>query len=99
MSIVLVLSAPRVVSFVIGRAAQETVPFALQYVYIRTIGVTFAMMLQIAQAAAIGAKESFAPLVAVIIQSLLNVALDWWMCGPLQFGVAGAAWATIISQV
>jgi len=96
---VLCLTAPAVVPWVIGAASTDTVPFALQYVTVRAIGVPFAMVLSIAQAAAIGAKESVAPLAAVIMQSLLNVVLDWWMVGPLGMGVAGAAWATILSQV
>ncbi len=34
----------------------------------------------------------------VVFGSLLNVILDWWFIGGLGMGVAGAAWATSLSQ-
>lgn len=42
--------------------------------------------------------NSLIPLVFLGISSVLNVALDLWMVLKLQLGVAGAAWATVISQ-
>ncbi len=41
------------------------------------------------------------PKIAMAIQavgSLLNIVLDWWFVFPLQWGIAGAAWATSISE-
>ena len=76
-AIVLLLSANTIVPILVGAAAKDTVPYALTYVWVRALGIPFAMCMQIAQTAAIGAKESVPPLAAVIVQSILNVILDW----------------------
>ena len=38
------------------------------------------------------------PLIFILIATLLNVVLDLLMIGPMKLGVAGAAYATVISQ-
>jgi Na+-driven multidrug efflux pump len=76
----LLTSAKTIVPILVGRAAADTVPFALDYVRVRALGIPFAMCMQIAQSAAIGAKESVSPLAAVVVQSVLNVILDWYVC-------------------
>lgn len=43
--------------------------------------------------------DSRTPLLALIISSLLNIALDIVFIVPLNMGVAGAAWATVLSQL
>ena len=42
--------------------------------------------------------DSKTPLLFLIFSSVLNVGLDLYMVIVLQMGVAGAAWATVISQ-
>lgn len=42
--------------------------------------------------------NSVVPLVFLVIAAVLNVVLDWIFIGTLGMGVAGAAYATIISQ-
>ncbi len=42
--------------------------------------------------------NSKAPLLFLIISASLNTVLDLWMIISLKMGVAGAAWATVISQ-
>lgn len=45
-----------------------------------------------------GLGDSKRPLYFLLVSSLLNVVLDYIAVGPLHMGVAGAAWATAISQ-
>lgn len=43
--------------------------------------------------------DSRTPLLALIISSLLNIGLDILFIVPFKMGVAGAAWATVLSQL
>jgi putative MATE family efflux protein len=45
-----------------------------------------------------GLGDSFYPLVFLVTAALLNIVLDLWFVIGFGWGVAGAAWATIISQ-
>lgn len=45
-----------------------------------------------------GLGDSISPLIFLLIACGLNIALDIWFVAFLKMGVAGAAWATIISQ-
>lgn len=42
--------------------------------------------------------DSRTPLYFLIVSSILNIALDFLFILPFKMGVAGAAWATVISQ-
>lgn len=43
--------------------------------------------------------DSRTPLIFLVLSSLGNIALDILFIGPLNMGVAGAAWATVLSQL
>ena len=43
--------------------------------------------------------DSKTPLYALVLSSLLNIVLDVVFIVPLRMGVAGAAWATVLSQL
>jgi len=43
--------------------------------------------------------DSRTPLVFLVLSSLLNIVLDIVFIVPLKMGVAGAAWATVLSQL
>lgn len=43
--------------------------------------------------------DSKTPLYFLVFSSLLNIGLDFVFILPLQMGVAGAAWATVLSQL
>lgn len=43
--------------------------------------------------------DSRTPLYFLILSSLLNIVLDLWMVAGLKMGVAGAGYATVISQI
>ena len=44
-------------------------------------------------------KDSMGPLKALVIASVINGVGDIVLCMFLGYGIAGAAWATAVSQV
>lgn len=71
---------------------------ARSYLAIYSVGVVFMMAYNTASAVFTGMGDSKRPLYFLMFASALNVVLDIIAVGPLQMGVAGAAWATTISQ-
>ncbi|KAF2322839.1 hypothetical protein GH714_031274 [Hevea brasiliensis] len=53
----------------------------------------------VAQSASLGMKDSWGPLKALIVASAINGIGDILLCRFLDYGIAGAAWATMVSQV
>ncbi|PKI38583.1 hypothetical protein CRG98_041016 [Punica granatum] len=53
----------------------------------------------IAQSASLGMKDSWGPLKALAVATAVNGIGDVVLCSVLHFGIAGAAWATTVSQV
>lgn len=80
------------------RVPGELKPLMKEYLVIIFLGITatflynyFANLLR-----AIG--NSVVPLVFLAVSAVLNIVLDIWFVMGLSLGVAGAAWATVISQ-
>jgi Na+-driven multidrug efflux pump len=44
-------------------------------------------------------KDSWGPLKAFVVASAVNAIGDILLCSFLGYGIAGAAWATMVSQV
>lgn len=44
-------------------------------------------------------KDSLGPLKALIVASAINGIGDIFLCRFLDYGIAGAAWATMVSQL
>lgn len=44
-------------------------------------------------------KDSWGPLKALAVASVVNGFGDIFLCSVLGYGIAGAAWATMVSQV
>lgn len=44
-------------------------------------------------------KDSWGPLKALAVASAINGVGDILLCSVLGYGIAGAAWATMVSQV
>ncbi|KAL0422812.1 UNVERIFIED_CONTAM: protein DETOXIFICATION 46, chloroplastic [Sesamum latifolium] len=53
----------------------------------------------VAQSASLGMKDSWGPLKALAVASAINGIGDIVLCRYLGYGIAGAAWATMASQV
>jgi len=79
-------------------APDELLPYASSYLAIYSAGVLFMFLYNAATAIFTGLGDSKRPLYFLIMSSVLNVILDILAVGPLHMGVAGAAWATTISQ-
>lgn len=47
----------------------------------------------------LGMKDSWGPLKALAVSSVVNGVGDVVLCSFLGYGIAGAAWATMVSQV
>lgn len=72
---------------------------ASQYLKIMLVGVPFLAIYNVYTGVLRGAGDSKAPFVSIIISSLANVVLDIFFVVVLRQGAAGAAVATVISQI
>jgi Na+-driven multidrug efflux pump len=82
-----------------GEAGATVVKHALTYIRIRGIGVPAGLVMMTAQAACLGNRDSVNPLVAVALSSLINLFGVLLLVTVLGTGIAGAAWATTVSQL
>ncbi len=71
---------------------------AALYLQICAVGIFFVMGYNIAAACLRAVGNSRAPMVCIVCTAVSNVVLDILFVGPLGWGVAGAAWATVLSQ-
>ncbi|KAJ4839415.1 Protein DETOXIFICATION 46, chloroplastic [Turnera subulata] len=75
------------------------VPSANTYVQIRGLAWPAILVGWVAQSASLGMKDSWGPLKALVVASAVNGIGDIVLCRFLSYGIAGAAWATMVSQV
>lgn len=80
-------------------ANEEVLPFAMDYMQVILYGAPFLIATVVGNNLA--RAEGNAPLAmkVMIAGALVNVCLDYIFLFPLQMGIAGAAWATSISNV
>jgi len=71
---------------------------ATVYLRICSIGLIFITGYNACSAALRAVGNSRAPLICIVITSLMNVALDYLFVAVFHWGTAGTAWATIIAQ-
>ena len=69
-----------------------------RYLRIVALGMIVTSLYNILAAASRSIGDTRTPLVCLVAGSLTNVALDLWFVAGLRLGVAGAAYATVISQ-
>ncbi|GKV21070.1 hypothetical protein SLEP1_g31093 [Rubroshorea leprosula] len=82
-----------------GSKNVHIVPAANSYVQIRGLAWPAILVGWIAQSASLGMRDSWGPLKALLASSVINGVGDIVLCSFLGYGIAGAAWATMISQV
>ncbi|KAF7127232.1 hypothetical protein RHSIM_Rhsim11G0182400 [Rhododendron simsii] len=75
------------------------IPAANTYVQIRSLAWPAVLVGWVAQSASLGMKDSWGPLKALAVASVVNGIGDIVLCTFLGYGIAGAAWATMVSQV
>ncbi|XP_061340594.1 protein DETOXIFICATION 46, chloroplastic-like isoform X2 [Gastrolobium bilobum] len=69
------------------------------YVQIRGLAWPALLVGWVAQSASLGMKDSWGPLKALAAASVVNGIGDILLCTYLGYGIAGAAWATMASQI
>jgi putative MATE family efflux protein len=76
----------------------ESYEMAMDYMTICALGLVFTAGYNMVSAVLRGMGDSKRPFLFIGIASLVNLVLDLLFTGLLGWGVAGAAWATIIGQ-
>ncbi|KAL9254822.1 DETOXIFICATION 46, chloroplastic-like protein [Drosera capensis] len=82
-----------------GEKNAHLLPAANTYVQIRGLAWPALLVGWVAQSASLGMKDSWGPLKALVVASAVNGFGDIVLCMFLGYGIAGAAWATMVSQV
>ncbi|KAJ6716840.1 PROTEIN DETOXIFICATION 46 CHLOROPLASTIC [Salix koriyanagi] len=82
-----------------GPKNAQILPAANTYVQIRGLAWPAVLVGWVAQSASLGMKDSWGPLKALAVSSAVNGVGDVVLCSFLGYGIAGAAWATMVSQV
>ncbi|HNS17939.1 MAG TPA: MATE family efflux transporter [Bacteroidales bacterium] len=76
----------------------EVIPLAKLYLNIFFAGIIFSFGFSATTAILGGLGDSKTPLYFLIISTILNILLDLLLVVGFKWGIAGAAWATVISQ-
>lgn len=71
---------------------------AYAYIFVIFMGIPAIYLYNMVSGIIRSLGDSRTPLVFLVLSSVLNVVLDLFMIIVLKMGVAGAAWATVISQ-
>ena len=77
---------------VLAGTAVESIPYAITYSKIRSLGALVAVLTIVGQAAFLASKDSVTPLKAVLVGSVLNVVGDVVLVCYCGMCIAGAAW-------
>ncbi|KAJ4966512.1 hypothetical protein NE237_018361 [Protea cynaroides] len=93
------LLGTRILTAFTGLKNMHIVPAANTYVQIRGLAWPALLVGWVAQSASLGMKDSWGPLKALAVASAVNGIGDIILCCFLGYGIAGAAWATMVSQV
>uniref|UniRef100_A0A2N9FPI0 Protein DETOXIFICATION n=1 Tax=Fagus sylvatica TaxID=28930 RepID=A0A2N9FPI0_FAGSY len=82
-----------------GPKNAHIVPAASKYVQIRGLAWPAVLFGLVAQSASLGMKDSLGPLKALVVASAVNGIGHVVLCNMLRYGITGAAWATMASQL
>ena len=77
---------------------EEVLPHATEYLEIYFLGIVLLFGYNAASAVLRGVGDSKTPLYFLIVSSVANVLFDLLFILVFEWGVAGASWATIVSQ-
>lgn len=91
------LAAPQV-STLLG-ATKQMMPYAILYIRISMISLPFFMLQNLFQSFLVTAERPKLGLKITILAGCTNMFLDWLFVGHLGWGLAGAALATVISEI
>jgi len=82
-----------------GPSAALLAPACTKYVSIRALALPAVVITTISQAVCIGTKDTKTPMISVALAGMLNLLGDFLLVKWLGQGIAGAAWATSLSQI
>lgn len=83
---------------VLLKTPEESFEQTAEYVAVCAAGNIFICGYNAISAILRGCGDSARPMIFVAVACILNIALDFFFVGTLSMGVAGTAWATVISQ-
>lgn len=100
-SVVLTTAGCLLVPYILAwmQTPQELWQEAHAYLFVVLLGTGVTVFYNIISNMLRALGESRIPLIFLVLSSLLNVALDIIFIVPCAMGVAGAAWATVLSQL
>ncbi len=81
------------------RTPEDTFSYAYQYIQLIFLGIPATMLYNLTSGILRSLGDSKTPLYFLIFSSLLNVVLDILFILAFRMGVAGAGWATLLSQL
>ncbi|RLE22283.1 MAG: MATE family efflux transporter, partial [Actinobacteria bacterium] len=93
----LLTTAARPLSSILG-AEGEILDVAVLYLRISALGVPFVLIALAAQGVQRGAADYRTPLVILVIANLVNLVVELVFVFGFHWGVAGAAWSTVLAQ-
>ena len=80
------------------KVPDESFSMAVEYLIICGVGFIFAAGYNLVSAVLRGMGDAKRPLLFIGIATAVNIVFDLLFTGALGFGVAGAAWATVLGQ-
>ncbi len=80
-------------------AADELLPYSIQYARINMVGMTAFMLQHLFQSFLITAERPRMGFWITVAAGITNMILDYYLVAVLKMGLSGAAWATVISQL
>ncbi|CAL9072565.1 unnamed protein product [Musa textilis] len=93
------LLGTQILSAFVGSENLHLIPAANSYIQIRSFAWPAVLVGMVAQSASLGMKDSWGPLKVLAVASAVNGFGDIFLCCVCGYGIAGAAWATMLSQV
>lgn len=78
---------------------EDTFRYAYDYIWVIFLGIPATMLYNLLSGIIRSLGDSRTPLIFLILSSLLNVVLDLVFILVCRMGVAGAGWATLLSQL
>ncbi|OWM83893.1 hypothetical protein CDL15_Pgr004324 [Punica granatum] len=82
-----------------GAKNAHIIPAATKYVQIRGLAWPAILYGLVAQSSSLGMKDSMGPLKSLLVASTVNGLGHLVLCSMLGYGIVGAAWATLASQI
>lgn len=80
------------------KTPEDIIDGAYSYIFVIFMGIPAIYLYNFVSGILRSMGDSTTPLVFLLMSSIMNIALDFFTILVLHMGVAGAAWATVISQ-